>query len=102
MSEQRPSNNSRLVKPSPPADRRLGHAQSGGANASVACAATSSGDSDSIACLTGAFLGVAGGINIWPTAWASSIEHVDQLAVLGAAWDSAATAVVAESVGPRA
>lgn len=68
----------------------------------LARAATTSGDSDSIACLTGAFLGATGGMNIWPAAWAGRIEHADQLAALGMAWDSAAPAVVAESVGPRA
>nr|MDT0663065.1 ADP-ribosylglycohydrolase family protein [Micromonospora sp. DSM 115978] len=50
-------------------------------------AATTAGDSDSIACLTGAFLGAAGGMSVWPPAWATRIEYADQLAALGAAWD---------------
>lgn len=54
----------------------------------LARAATSSGDSDSIACLAGAFLGAAGGMAIWPSDWAGRIEYTDQLAALGAAWDA--------------
>lgn len=54
----------------------------------LARAATSSGDSDSIACLAGAFLGAAGGMNIWPHDWAARIEYADQLAFLGATWDA--------------
>lgn len=54
----------------------------------LARAATSSGDSDSIACLAGAFLGAAGGVDIWPREWASRIEYADQLAALGATWDA--------------
>ena len=53
----------------------------------LARAATTSGDSDSIACLAGAFLGAAGGMAGWPPAWASQIEYADQLATLGRAWD---------------
>jgi ADP-ribosylglycohydrolase len=53
----------------------------------LARAATSSGDSDSIACLAGAFLGAAGGMQIWPADWTARIEYADQLADLGAAWD---------------
>ncbi|RZU46651.1 ADP-ribosylglycohydrolase [Krasilnikovia cinnamomea] len=56
----------------------------------LARAATSSGDSDSIACLTGAFLGATGGAEIWPAHWATRIEYADQLASLGAAWDATA------------
>jgi ADP-ribosylglycohydrolase len=52
----------------------------------LARAATSSGDSDSIACLTGAFLGAAYGMAAWPAAWASRIEYADQLATLGQLW----------------
>ncbi|GAB1646821.1 ADP-ribosylglycohydrolase family protein [Krasilnikovia sp. MM14-A1259] len=61
----------------------------------LARAATSSGDSDSIACLTGAFLGAAGGMSIWPDRWFTRIEYADQLAALGAIWDT-------ESVRPGA
>lgn len=50
-------------------------------------AAASSGDSDSIACLAGAFLGAAHGTPAWPGPWFAQIEYADQLATLGAAWD---------------
>lgn len=50
-------------------------------------AATTSGDSDSIACLAGAFLGAAGGMASWPPDWAARIEYADQLAALGRDWD---------------
>ena len=50
-------------------------------------AATTSGDSDSIACLTGAFLGAAHGMAIWPGEWVDRIEYANQLAALGATWD---------------
>jgi ADP-ribosylglycohydrolase len=53
----------------------------------LARAATTSGDSDSIACLAGAFLGTAHGMPAWPVAWASQIEYADQLAALGQMWD---------------
>jgi ADP-ribosylglycohydrolase len=51
-------------------------------------AAVTSGDSDSIACLAGAFLGAAYGMAAWPAEWAARIEYADQLATL------------AQSVGP--
>jgi ADP-ribosylglycohydrolase len=57
--------------------------------AAIRRAAVSSGDSDSIACLTGAFAGAALGMAAWPAEWASRIEYHDQLARLGAAWDGA-------------
>jgi ADP-ribosylglycohydrolase len=50
-------------------------------------AATTSGDSDSIACLTGAFAGAYHGLAIWPADWVERIEYRDRLARLGAAWD---------------
>ena len=50
-------------------------------------AAVSSGDSDSIACLAGAFAGAYHGIDAWPAEWAERIEYRDRLARLGAAWD---------------
>jgi len=50
-------------------------------------AAMTSGDSDSIACLTGAFLGAAHGMDVWPDGWAERIEYADHLAALGRAWD---------------
>jgi ADP-ribosylglycohydrolase len=45
-------------------------------------AAATSGDSDSIACLAGAFLGAAHGVSAWPPAWATQIEYADQLRLL--------------------
>jgi ADP-ribosylglycohydrolase len=53
----------------------------------LARAAKTSGDSDSIACLAGAFLGAAHGSSAWPASWASRIEYADQLAALSHAWD---------------
>jgi ADP-ribosylglycohydrolase len=53
----------------------------------LARAATTRGDSDSIACLAGAFLGAAYGMTAWPADWAGRIEYADQLATLGAGWD---------------
>jgi ADP-ribosylglycohydrolase len=50
-------------------------------------AAGTSGDSDSIACLTGALVGAARGLAGWPDRWARQIEYADQLAALGACWD---------------
>ncbi|MHC0430502.1 ADP-ribosylglycohydrolase family protein [Streptomyces sp. O3] len=51
-------------------------------------AACTSGDSDSIACLTGAFAGAHLGTRAWPTAWSERIEHHDELTALGAHWDA--------------
>ncbi len=45
-------------------------------------AAVTSGDSDSIACLTGAFHGAASGMSAWPPDWATRIEYADELAAL--------------------
>lgn len=53
----------------------------------LARAATTGGDSDSIAALAGAFLGAAYGMAAWPADWAVRIEYADQLATLGATWD---------------
>ena len=50
-------------------------------------AAYSSGDSDSIACLTGAFAGARAGADAWPADWVQRIEHRDELLALGALWD---------------
>ncbi|WP_327067392.1 ADP-ribosylglycohydrolase family protein [Kitasatospora sp. NBC_01250] len=50
-------------------------------------AAYSSGDSDSIACLTGAFAGAHAGPDVWPADWVRRIEHRDELLALGALWD---------------
>ncbi|MET9385076.1 ADP-ribosylglycohydrolase family protein [Streptomyces sp. NPDC002928] len=51
-------------------------------------AACSSGDSDSIACLTGAFAGAYLGADAWPTRWADRIEYQGELVTLGALWDA--------------
>jgi ADP-ribosylglycohydrolase len=50
-------------------------------------AAYSSGDSDSLACLTGAFAGAYLGEEAWPEAWVARLEHAAELRELGAAWD---------------
>lgn len=55
--------------------------------AALARAAGTSGDSDSIAALTGAFIGAAYGMAAWPAHWAGRIEYADQLAALGNAWE---------------
>jgi ADP-ribosylglycohydrolase len=49
--------------------------------------AASSGDSDSIACLAGAFAGAALGMAAWPSGWAEQIEYTGRLTRLAAAWD---------------
>ncbi|MER6524978.1 ADP-ribosylglycohydrolase family protein [Streptomyces sp. NPDC001508] len=51
-------------------------------------AACSSGDSDSIACLTGAFAGARLGADAWPADWTDRIEYRDDLLGLGALWDA--------------
>ncbi|MFI6939677.1 ADP-ribosylglycohydrolase family protein [Streptomyces sp. NPDC050418] len=50
--------------------------------------AVSSGDSDSIACLAGAFAGAHLGAGRWPDAWAERIEYRSELVSLGALWDA--------------
>ncbi len=50
-------------------------------------AALTSGDSDSIACLTGAFVGAHLGLEVWSQDWLERIEYKDQLYRLGKAWD---------------
>ncbi|KAB1150456.1 ADP-ribosylglycohydrolase family protein [Streptomyces luteolifulvus] len=51
-------------------------------------AACTSGDSDSIACLAGAFAGAHLGSDAWPTEWADRIEYQGELVTLGALWDA--------------
>lgn len=51
-------------------------------------AACTAGDSDSIACLTGAFAGAHLGAEAWPTAWADRVEYRTDLLALGALWDA--------------
>ncbi|MBD0694259.1 ADP-ribosylglycohydrolase family protein [Streptomyces sp. CBMA123] len=55
--------------------------------AAVRRAAYSSGDSDSLACLTGAFAGAHHGEAVWPAEWVERIEYRDELLELGALWD---------------
>jgi ADP-ribosylglycohydrolase len=50
-------------------------------------AAVTSGDSDSIACLTGAFAGAYLGMSIWSEDWISRIEYRERLDKLGKFWD---------------
>lgn len=57
--------------------------------AAIQRAAVTSGDSDSIACLTGAFAGAHLGLDAWPTEWVERIEYHDRLIHLGRAWDGA-------------
>ncbi len=57
----------------------------------LARAATTSGDSDSIACLAGAFLGAAYGMAAWPAEWAHRIEYADQLAALADSFGTTGT-----------
>ncbi|MGW0537727.1 ADP-ribosylglycohydrolase family protein [Streptomyces sp. NPDC003032] len=51
-------------------------------------AACTSGDSDSIACLAGAFAGARLGADAWPADWAERIEHRDELLEFGTLWDA--------------
>ncbi|MFC1419519.1 ADP-ribosylglycohydrolase family protein [Streptacidiphilus cavernicola] len=50
--------------------------------------AYSSGDSDSVAALAGAFAGAWMGAGAWPEAWTGVIEYRERLLALGAAWDA--------------
>ncbi|MEU3633401.1 ADP-ribosylglycohydrolase family protein [Streptomyces fradiae] len=51
-------------------------------------AACTSGDSDSLACLAGAFAGAHLGASAWPESWARRVEYRDGLLALGALWDA--------------
>lgn len=51
-------------------------------------AACTAGDSDSIACLAGAFAGAYLGADAWPAEWADRIEYQGELVTLGALWDA--------------
>ncbi|MDQ0747431.1 ADP-ribosylglycohydrolase [Streptomyces africanus] len=51
-------------------------------------AACTAGDSDSIACLAGAFAGAYLGAEAWPGEWADRIEYRSDLLTLGALWDA--------------
>ncbi|MEU5161748.1 ADP-ribosylglycohydrolase family protein [Streptomyces sp. NPDC020875] len=54
----------------------------------VARAAHSSGDSDSIAALAGAFAGAKRGSSSWPPEWREAIEYKERISALAAVWDS--------------
>ncbi|MFM9367964.1 ADP-ribosylglycohydrolase family protein [Streptomyces sp. Da 82-17] len=51
-------------------------------------AACTAGDSDSIACLAGAFAGAHLGADAWPADWVARVEHRDELLALGGRWDA--------------
>ncbi|KUH37266.1 MULTISPECIES: ADP-ribosylglycohydrolase family protein [Streptomyces] len=51
-------------------------------------AACTRGDSDSLACLAGAFAGAHLGAGAWPREWADRIEHGSELLTLGTLWDA--------------
>jgi ADP-ribosylglycohydrolase len=51
-------------------------------------AACTAGDSDSIACLAGAFAGAYLGADAWPGQWADRVEYHGELVTLGALWDA--------------
>ncbi|MFB7944578.1 ADP-ribosylglycohydrolase family protein [Kitasatospora phosalacinea] len=55
--------------------------------AAVRRAAVSSGDSDSLACLAGAFAGARHGADAWPREWADRIEYRRELLAFGTLWD---------------
>lgn len=50
-------------------------------------ATVTSGDSDSIACLTGAFAGVYHGMAVWPEDWVNRIEYFSRIKALSDTWD---------------
>ncbi|MCB5167075.1 ADP-ribosylglycohydrolase family protein [Streptomyces bambusae] len=51
-------------------------------------AACTAGDSDSLACLAGAFAGAHLGAAAWPQEWVQRIEHRSELMAFGALWDA--------------
>jgi ADP-ribosylglycohydrolase len=55
--------------------------------AAIARGAASSGDSDSIACLAGAFAGAAHGLDAWPADWLARIEYTDAIGAMARRWD---------------
>ncbi|BCL38253.1 ADP-ribosylglycohydrolase family protein [Nostoc sp. MS1] len=55
--------------------------------AAIRRAALTAGDSDSIACLAGAFAGAYLGMDAWPEDWVIRIEYKEQLIALGKLWD---------------
>ncbi|WP_313879471.1 ADP-ribosylglycohydrolase family protein [Streptomyces sp. FIT100] len=59
----------------------------GDARAAIARGAHSSGDSDSIAALAGAFAGAKNGPKYWLPEWIEVLEYRDRLSALARAWD---------------
>ncbi|WP_431976014.1 ADP-ribosylglycohydrolase family protein [Micromonospora haikouensis] len=57
--------------------------------AAIRRAAATSGDSDTIAAVTGAIVGAAHGLNAWPADWVERVEYADQLAEIGDLLDEA-------------
>jgi ADP-ribosylglycohydrolase len=57
--------------------------------AAICRAAVTSGDSDSLACLAGAFAGAHLGLEAWPYDWLERIEYREQLVRMGNVWDQA-------------
>ncbi|GIJ45959.1 hypothetical protein Val02_28450 [Virgisporangium aliadipatigenens] len=55
--------------------------------AAISRGATSSGDSDSIACLAGAYAGASLGFPAWPSHWENVIEYADDLHRYSSVWD---------------
>lgn len=55
--------------------------------AAVRRAAVTGGDSDTIACLTGAFSGAHLGVHAWPGEWLIEIEYRDRLERIANAWN---------------
>lgn len=61
----------------------------GDARGAVMRASHSSGDSDSIAALAGAFAGAKHGVQYWPPEWRDALEYKDRISALAAVWDNA-------------
>jgi hypothetical protein len=61
-------------------------------------AALTGGDSDSVACLAGAFAGACHGLDAWPEEWLGRIEYRDRLAALGQCWDAG---FMGSGIGPK-
>ncbi len=59
----------------------------GDARGAIARGAHSSGDSDSIAALAGAFAGAAHGPKYWLHEWVTVLEYRDRIRALGSTWD---------------
>jgi len=66
----------------------LTHAHDG--VAAIRRASLTSGDSDSIAAITGAFSGAHLGIEAWPVEWMEEIEYADRLSRVAETWDHSA------------